>query len=203
MAAARRGRATRLPRHPPRGDSAAARTRWWRPARAAAGRPRNLWALAPRRASSGRGRGALLAPAAGGGRARRSDERCQGDPGGARVGRGGAAQLGVRQMGSGGGRRQGPPGAGEAGPADLGGWDLLKIYTPRPQQAELHRTLKRFNVLVAHRRFGKTVFCINQLVRRAAENKRGDPRYAYVAPLLGQAKDVAWEYLKRYTAEIP
>jgi len=29
------------------------------------------------------------------------------------------------------------------------------MYTPRPQQAELHRTMKRFNVLVAHRRFGK------------------------------------------------
>jgi phage terminase large subunit len=29
------------------------------------------------------------------------------------------------------------------------------MYTPRPHQAELHRTMKRFNVLVAHRRFGK------------------------------------------------
>ena len=38
---------------------------------------------------------------------------------------------------------------------------------------------------------------------RGACNPREDPRYAYVAPLLSQAKDVAWEYLKRYTAEIP
>ena len=77
------------------------------------------------------------------------------------------------------------------------------MYTPRPQQAELHRTMKRFNVLVAHRRFGKTVFCINQLIKQAALNPREEPRYAYIAPLLSQAKDVAWEYLKRYTAEIP
>jgi phage terminase large subunit len=63
--------------------------------------------------------------------------------------------------------------------------------------------MRRFNVLVAHRRFGKTVFCINELIKQAAKNNRDDPRYAYVAPLLSQAKDVAWEYLKRYTAEIP
>jgi hypothetical protein len=35
---------------------------------------------------------------------------------------------------------------------------LVPLYVPRPHQAALHRRLKRFNVLVAHRRFGKTVF---------------------------------------------
>lgn len=30
-------------------------------------------------------------------------------------------------------------------------------YRPRALQADLHRRLKRFNVLVAHRRFGKDV----------------------------------------------
>ncbi len=77
------------------------------------------------------------------------------------------------------------------------------LYAPRPHQARLHAGLKRFNVLVAHRRFGKTVFCINELIAKAAANPRPEPRYAYVAPLLTQAKDVAWEYLKRYTAPIP
>ena len=79
----------------------------------------------------------------------------------------------------------------------------VALYAPRPHQAGLHAALKRFNVLVAHRRFGKTVFCINELIAKAAGNNRPEPRYAYVAPLLTQAKDVAWEYLKRYTAPIP
>ena len=30
-----------------------------------------------------------------------------------------------------------------------------------------------------------------------------DPRFAYLAPTYAQAKDTAWEYLKRYTANIP
>jgi len=30
-----------------------------------------------------------------------------------------------------------------------------RLYVPRAQQQELHDALKRFNVLVAHRRFGK------------------------------------------------
>lgn len=79
----------------------------------------------------------------------------------------------------------------------------VQLYAPRPHQASLHRQLQRFNVLVAHRRFGKTVFCINELIAKAAANKNPEPRYGYVAPLLAQAKDVAWHYLKRFTAPIP
>ena len=80
---------------------------------------------------------------------------------------------------------------------------VVELYRPRPLQADLHRSLKRFNVLVAHRRFGKTVFCVNELIARAAANRLDRPRYAYVAPLFTQAKDVAWDYLKRFTAAIP
>jgi hypothetical protein len=83
------------------------------------------------------------------------------------------------------------------------GETVIELYRPRPLQAELHRSLQRFNVLVAHRRFGKTVFCVNELIARAAANPLERPRYAYVAPLFTQAKDVAWDYLKRFTAAIP
>ncbi|WP_374382952.1 terminase large subunit domain-containing protein [Dongia sp.] len=79
----------------------------------------------------------------------------------------------------------------------------VQLYAPRPHQAVLHRRLQRFNVLVAHRRFGKTVFCINELIAKAAANPKKDARYGYVAPLLSQAKDIAWDYLKRFTAPIP
>jgi hypothetical protein len=74
---------------------------------------------------------------------------------------------------------------------------------PRPQQRDLHAARARFKVLVAHRRFGKTVFCINELISRARRCRKRDPRFAYVAPFQVQAKDVAWSYLKQYTAAIP
>lgn len=41
------------------------------------------------------------------------------------------------------------------------------------------------------------------LVKRAVEAKGKEPRFAYIAPTYGQAKDVAWSYLKDYTAAIP
>jgi hypothetical protein len=56
---------------------------------------------------------------------------------------------------------------------------------------------------VAHRRAGKTVSCINELIKSAMTCARREPRYAYVAPFFSQAKDVAWSYLKHYTAPIP
>lgn len=76
-------------------------------------------------------------------------------------------------------------------------------YTPRPLQVELHWSMRRFNVIVAHRRFGKTVFAINQMVDKAMQNQLVMPRYAYIAPTYGQAKKIAWDYLKMYTANIP
>ncbi len=76
-------------------------------------------------------------------------------------------------------------------------------YQPRPLQLEVHRNLKRFNVLVCHRRFGKTVLCINELIDHALRDTQERPRYAYLAPLYKQAKQVAWDYLKEYTRPIP
>lgn len=66
----------------------------------------------------------------------------------------------------------------------------------------LNRT-ERWACIVAHRRAGKTVCCIMDLIRRAIEHKGREPRFAYVAPTYTQAKDVAWSYLKEYTAAIP
>lgn len=65
-------------------------------------------------------------------------------------------------------------------------------------------------MLVAHRRFGKTVGCINDDIRACVQSKHwrtGGPltafRAAYIAPLLKQAKAIAWDYVKQYTACIP
>jgi hypothetical protein len=76
-------------------------------------------------------------------------------------------------------------------------------YQPRHLQLLIHARLKRFNVLVCHRRFGKTVLCINELVDQCLKNQKPNPRYAYFAPFYSQAKKVAWDYLKMYTRNIP
>ena len=76
-------------------------------------------------------------------------------------------------------------------------------YSPREQFAGYHDTAKRWRILVAHRRAGKTVATINQLIRSALTCTKPEPRCAYVAPLYKQAKDVAWTYLKRFSAPIP
>jgi phage terminase large subunit len=55
---------------------------------------------------------------------------------------------------------------------------------------------------VAHRRCGKTVACINDTIRRAVTMAQPHGRFAYVAPFLTQAKEVAWDYLKRYAQPI-
>ena len=78
-------------------------------------------------------------------------------------------------------------------------------YKPRPLQAVLHKSLKRFNVIVCHRRFGKTVFALNEIIAKALMNKRNTPKpsYGYIAPYKNQAKDIAWDYLKEFTKYIP
>lgn len=61
---------------------------------------------------------------------------------------------------------------------------------------------ERWACLVAHRRAGKTVSCVADLIDAALRCQNPDPRFAYVAPFYVQAKDVAWGYLKRFTAPI-
>jgi len=76
-------------------------------------------------------------------------------------------------------------------------------YKPREHQKAVHKNLKRFNVLVCHRRFGKTVLCINELLKKAMQNTLSRPRYYYLAPTYSMAKRTAWDYLKEYTNVLP
>lgn len=76
-------------------------------------------------------------------------------------------------------------------------------YVPRPLQAILHSQLKRFNVLVLHRRFGKTVFAINEMVDQGLRCQKHNPQLAYIAPNYGQAKRVAWDMIKGVVKDIP
>ena len=74
-------------------------------------------------------------------------------------------------------------------------------YRPREPQRAIHRAVaaNRFTVVVAHRRMGKTVAAINQLIHSALKCDSENPRYAYIAPTYGQAKRIAWDYLSKFT----
>ena len=68
----------------------------------------------------------------------------------------------------------------------------------RSQFRDLFESPKRWGIIVAHRRAGKTVACIQRLIVRALTEGKADGRYAYIAPFREQAKTVAWGYLKQY-----
>ena len=78
-------------------------------------------------------------------------------------------------------------------------------YCPRYPQTEIHPQIEshRFCVLVTHRQMGKTVCAINHMIKMALINPKPAPRYFYVAPFLKQAKLIAWDYLRKYTRNLP
>ena len=81
---------------------------------------------------------------------------------------------------------------------------IVKIpYTPRHPKVHALLESYRFITVVAHRRFGKTVLAVNHLIKGAATCKRRAGRFGYIAPFLNQAKMIAWDYLRYYTAPIP
>jgi hypothetical protein len=71
-------------------------------------------------------------------------------------------------------------------------------YCSRWQFEHYHDRTQRWAVLVCHRRAGKTVATVCDLIIRACEENKHDGRYAMVAPLYNQVKDNAWSYLKHY-----
>ena len=58
-------------------------------------------------------------------------------------------------------------------------------YTPRPLQWRFHEERSRFCVLLCHRRFGKTVAAVNDLVRQALRVMHAVKRWRNV--LIGDA----------------
>jgi hypothetical protein len=59
-----------------------------------------------------------------------------------------------------------------------------------------HERTKRWACLVAHRRAGKTVAAVNDMIRAAAMYQGQYGLFGYVAPYRSQAKSVAWQYFK-------
>lgn len=81
--------------------------------------------------------------------------------------------------------------------------DITIPYDPRDEFLGYHDRTERWACIVAHRRAGKTVACINDAIKRCLESDRPDARIAYVAPYYAQAKDIAWSYLSHFSAPIP
>lgn len=81
--------------------------------------------------------------------------------------------------------------------------EIVIPYCPRKQFTAMHERRQRWGVVVAHVRAGKTVACVNELIRGALTCQKPNPRFAYIAPFFSQAKDVAWAYLRHYTSVIP
>lgn len=76
-------------------------------------------------------------------------------------------------------------------------------YEPRAAFVPFHTRRARWSALVCHRRAGKTVACVADLVDAALRCDKPMGRFAYVAPYYTQAKDVAWTYVKQMVTPIP
>jgi phage terminase large subunit len=83
--------------------------------------------------------------------------------------------------------------------------ELVIPYRPRRHFRSFHNSTKRWRFVVAHRRAGKSVAFVNDLIRKALLNPRDvpAPRYAYIGPTFAQTKDLVWGYLKQYTRDLP
>jgi phage terminase large subunit len=75
-------------------------------------------------------------------------------------------------------------------------------YCPRKVFEDFHDRKERWSVIVAHRRCGKTVLCINDLIYRALIEDKENGRYAYVAPYYAQSKTIAWDYLLQFSRPV-
>lgn len=75
-------------------------------------------------------------------------------------------------------------------------------YEPRQLFLPFHNRKQRFSCEVVHRRGGKTVSRVNELIRGALTEHLPRPMFGYVAPYLKQAKAVAWDYVKHYCAPL-
>ena len=75
-------------------------------------------------------------------------------------------------------------------------------YKPREVFQDFHDREQRWSVIVAHRRCGKTVLCINDLIYRALTDDKEDGRYGYVSPFYSQSKTIAWDYLLKFSRPV-
>lgn len=71
-------------------------------------------------------------------------------------------------------------------------------YQPRDQFLPFHNRRQRWASLNTHRRAGKTVALVNDMIVGALQCPLRKPQLAYVGPTFTQSKRIAWTYLKDY-----
>lgn len=71
-------------------------------------------------------------------------------------------------------------------------------YVPRRAFLDFHKREQRFACLVCHRRAGKTVATLNDLLDSALRCKDRGALFAYIAPQRNQAKGVSWGMMRRF-----
>ena len=75
-------------------------------------------------------------------------------------------------------------------------------YRPRKAFLPFHNRTQRWACLVAHRRAGKTVAAVNDIIRAAITYQGERGLFAYIAPYRSQAKAVAWQYFQEFAQPI-
>jgi phage terminase large subunit len=75
-------------------------------------------------------------------------------------------------------------------------------FSARVPFEPFHDREKRWTCILAHRRAGKTVATIADLLTCALATSKQNARYAYIAPYHAQAKAIAWDYLKRFSQKV-
>jgi len=83
--------------------------------------------------------------------------------------------------------------------------EITLPYAPRAAFVPFHNRTEREAVLVCHRRAGKTVCVVLELILKCLGNprKHPPPQYAFFYPTWKRAKDIAWPYLKYYATKVP
>lgn len=71
-------------------------------------------------------------------------------------------------------------------------------YEPRPHFLPFHMRVERWAILNTHRRAGKTVALVNDLLEKTMACELYRPQTAYMGPTYAQSKKIAWQYLKDY-----
>ena len=75
-------------------------------------------------------------------------------------------------------------------------------YEPRKAFMPFHNRTKRWACIVAHRRAGKTVAAINDIIRAGITYQGPNGLFGYVAPFANQARRIAFDYFKYYARPI-
>jgi len=73
----------------------------------------------------------------------------------------------------------------------------------RTHQQYLSAFARRFNVNVCHRRFGKTLYEVDKILKKGFQNPLENPQYVYVGPTFTQTKRVVWDVFKQLVKPFP